>query len=157
MGRPSKYRPEFCERARILCEGGARDVELAKAFEVNITTIKVWKCEHAEFRAAIKIGKEVADDIVEKSLYERATGYSHDAVKIFQYEGTPVQVPYIEHVPPDPVSMIFWLKNRRPKEWRDKQEHELTGANGGPLTTVGINTNDPVEAAKAYQRIISGE
>ena len=28
---------------------------------------------------------------------------------------------YTEHYPPDPTSMCFWLKNRRPDRWRDVQ------------------------------------
>jgi hypothetical protein len=35
----------------------------------------------------------------------------------------PVLVPYQEHIPPDVTACIFWLKNRRPKEWRDVQNH----------------------------------
>ena len=52
---------------------------------------------------------------VERSLYERANGYSYDAVKIFMPAGAkkPVYAPYIEHVPPDVTAAIFWLKNRR--------------------------------------------
>jgi hypothetical protein len=35
----------------------------------------------------------------------------------------PVCVPYRQHVPPDVVACIFWLKNRRPDLWRDRQDH----------------------------------
>jgi hypothetical protein len=39
----------------------------------------------------------------------------------------PIYAPYVEHMPPDPTSMIFWLKNRDPERWRDFQqlEHNL--------------------------------
>ena len=70
----------------------------------------------------------IADEIVERSLYERATGYSHESVKIFcNKDGDVVQVPFIEHVAPDPTSMIFWLKNRKPADWREKSEVEIPG------------------------------
>jgi hypothetical protein len=47
-------------------------------------------------------GKAEADNRVERSLYERANGYSYDAVKIFcDKNGNITKVPYIEHVPPD--------------------------------------------------------
>jgi hypothetical protein len=67
---------------------------------------------------------------VERSLYHRAVGYSYDAVKIFMPggKGKPVIVPYREHMPPDTVACIFWLKNRRREEWRDKQEVEHSGS-----------------------------
>ena len=67
-------------------------------------------------------GKQAADDRVERSLYQRANGYLHRAVKVFmRRDGTTVEHKYIEHYPPDPTSMCFWLKNRRPDRWRDVQ------------------------------------
>lgn len=154
-GRPSAYKPEFALQATKLCELGATDVELADFFEVTITTVCNWKARYPEFLAALKSGKDVADDRVERSLYQKANGYTHDAVKIFQYEGVPVVVPYREHVPPDTTACIFWLKNRRKEQWRDRLDHELTGKDGGPL--VSIVTDDPVEAARVYQRVITGQ
>jgi hypothetical protein len=76
-----------------------------------------------------KGGKVEADKCVERSLYERANGYSYDAVKIFMPAGAkkPVYAPYREHVPPDTTAAIFWLKNRDPARWRDawQVEHSL--------------------------------
>ena len=128
-GRPSQYCNDYAPRAKEMCLAGATDSDLAEEFEVSVTTIKNWKAKHPEFLAALKMPKSIADDRVERSLYERATGYSHDAVKIFLPAGAtqPVIVPYVEHVPPDATAMIFWLKNRRSKEWRDKTEVELPG------------------------------
>lgn len=122
LGRPTDYRPEFAERAIVLCEAGALDVDLAREFEVSVATIYNWKLKHPDFLEATKMAKEVADRRVERSLFERATGYSYPAVKIMSVASEIQQVPYIEHVPPDTASMIFWLKNRRPSDWRDKQE-----------------------------------
>ena len=78
------------------------------------------------FRAALKVGKEAADQRVERSLYQRAVGYSYDAVKIFMPAGAkkPVYAPYVEHVPPDTTAAIFWLKNRDPAHWRDAWQIE---------------------------------
>lgn len=128
-GRPSSYRPEFVEQTRKLCELGATDPQLAEFFDVAISTISKWKTEYPEFSEAIKTGKGPADDRVERSLYQRAMGYSHDSVKIFMPAGAqePVYAPFVEHIPPDTTACIFWLKNRRRLEWRDKQEHELSG------------------------------
>jgi hypothetical protein len=56
---------------------------------------------------------------VERSLYERANGYSYDAVKIFMPAGAkkPVYAPCVEHMPPDVTACIFWMKNRMPGRW----------------------------------------
>jgi hypothetical protein len=76
---------------------------------------------HAQFSGALKVGKNEADDRVERSLYQRAVGYTYDAVKIFMPAGAkaPIYAPYVEHVPPDVTAVIFWSKNRRPDRWRD--------------------------------------
>ena len=135
-GRPSSYKPEYAEQAAKLCALGATDIEIADFFECDISTLYRWKNQFVDFCDAIKTAKEAADNRVERSLYARATGYSYPSVKIFQNNGNPVEVPYREHVPPDTTAMIFWLKNRRPKEWRDRRIEEISGLDGGPLTIV---------------------
>lgn len=127
-GRPSAYKPEFIEQAKKLCQLGATDIELADFFGVTERTIYRWQIEHPEFCQALKLGKTAADDRIERSLFRRALGYSHEAVKILQNNGVPVVVPYTEHYPPDTTAAIFWLKNRRPGEWRDKREVEHSGS-----------------------------
>ena len=62
-----------------------------------------------------------------KSLYNRAVGYTYPSVKIIVVKGKVVEVPYREHVPPEPGSIMNWLKNRMPDVWRDKIDHEHGG------------------------------
>jgi hypothetical protein len=134
MARPSDYRVEYAQQARKLVERGATDTEIADFFEVSVRTIYRWKNEFVEFCHALKAGKEEADAIVERSLYQRATGYEVDAVKIFcDKEGKVTKVAYREIIPPDTTAMIFWLKNRKPAEWRDKIQTELSGPDGGKI------------------------
>lgn len=140
-GRPSSYKTEFAEQARKLCLLGATDADIANFFEVDVRTIYNWKLDHAEFLQALKRGKEQADELVEQRLFARATGYSQDAVKIFQYEGKPVEVEYVEHFPPDVTAAIFWLKNRRPEQWRDRHEHNVNHGLQASLTEF-LNTLD---------------
>ena len=128
-GRPSDYKDSFPEQARKLCCLGATDQELADFFDVDVRTIYRWKHEHDAFCQALKAGKDEADERVERSLYQRAIGYEQDEVKIFMPAGAdePVYAPYRAKVAPDTTAAIFWLKNRRSKEWRDKQEVEHSG------------------------------
>ena len=131
-GRPTDYRTEYNEQARKLCLLGATDAELGDFFGVTERTINNWKDEHPSFFQSIKAGKVKADAIVAHSLYHRAIGYKHDAVKILTVAdgnnmGSHVEaVPYVERYAPDTAAAIFWLKNRRPDVWRDKQEHDHT-------------------------------
>jgi hypothetical protein len=139
-GRPTAYKPEYVEQATKLCKLGATDAELADFFKVNTTTIWRWQAAHAEFCNALKRGKEAADERVERSLFSRATGYTHEAVKIFMPAGArePVYAKYQEHCPPDTTACIFWLKNRRADQWRDIQKHE----HGKPGEFDNLNATD---------------
>src|SRR5215471_18710453 len=107
-GRPTSYQPEYATVVEKLCLLGARDADLARAFDVSESTIDNWKAAHPEFLAALKAGRELADADVAHSLYRRALG---DGDR-----------------PPDVTACIFWLKNRRPDWWRDahRQEHAIT-------------------------------
>ncbi|UYW34460.1 helix-turn-helix domain-containing protein [Methylorubrum extorquens] len=120
IGRPPTYQALFARQAERLVQDGATDAELASFFEVTTVTIWRWKTAHPEFCNALQRGKDLADDVVERSLFQRATGYSHPAVKIMQNEGEPVIVPYVQYYPPDTAAAFIWLKNRRPQRWRDR-------------------------------------
>lgn len=135
-GRPPDYQASFAVQAKDLCALGATNTDLANFFGVTHETIYAWQSQHREFSDALKLGKDEADGRVERALFHRAVGYSHEAVKIFMPAGAvaPVEAPYIEHTPPDTTAGIFWLKNRKPKEWRDRVEH--TGADGGAIVIV---------------------
>lgn len=125
-GRPTDYRPEYDEQVRKLCLLGHTDKELADYFEISEATLNTWKIKHPSFLESLRDGKDRADFNVSEKLYNRAMGYSHEAVKIVADAKTGAQhiVPYIEHYPPDTTACIFWLKNRQSAKWRDRQEVE---------------------------------
>ena len=127
IGRPTLFRDEYVEQVRKLALLGATDREIADFFKVSEATIYRWAIEHEAFCEARKSGEEAADDRVERSLYHRALGYKHDAVKMFQAGGMVISEDYVEHYPPDTTAAIFWLKNRRPDRWRDRREQNITG------------------------------
>ena len=118
MARPTKYKPEYNEQVYKLCLLGATDKELADFFNVSEQTINAWKEKDTEFLESLKRGKDDADYTVADSLYQRAKGYTTSEDRIL--DGGVVTLK--KDVPPDTTACIFWLKNRRPKHWRDKQE-----------------------------------
>jgi hypothetical protein len=126
-GRPTLYQEIFNEQAEKLCKLGATDTEIADFFEVDVSTINNWKISHPEFFESIKKGKILADSNVADRLYQRALGFEHDSEEIKVADGEVIRVPIRKIYPPDTVAAIFWLKNRRSKEWRDKQEIEQSG------------------------------
>ena len=154
IGRPTEYKEAFVSQAEKLCQLGATDEELAQFFDVSSKTIYRWACKHEAFGLALKQGKDVADERVVRSLYHRAIGYTHDAVKIFPPrvgQKKELVVPYKEHVPPDTTAAIFWLKNRRAGDWRDKSEivhrHEATELDDGELADIARTGRNGVAEA----------
>ncbi len=119
-GRPSDYKPEYAVTAAKLCALGATDVDIADIIGVSDRTVYRWSAAHPEFCHALKAGKAAVDDRVERALYHKAVGYSFDTEKIFQSGGDIIRAKTRVHVPPDTTAAIFWLKNRRKDEWRDK-------------------------------------
>lgn len=116
----SKYKPEYVEIAAKLCRTmAATDRQLADYFDVSYSTFCLWKQEYPELSDSLRLNKEVADENVVKSLYQRAIGYDVITPKIIA-DG--IEVEEAKHYPADPTSMIFWLKNRQSKDWRDKPE-----------------------------------
>lgn len=127
VGRPSDYKRQYAKQAKMLCMLGATDAELAEFFECSVPTFYRWVAKHKEFRKAIQMGKEAPDNRVERSLYNRAVGYSHPDVHVSNYQGAVTLTPITKHYPPDVAAAFIWLKNRRPDVWRDKQEITHTG------------------------------
>lgn len=118
-------------QAEKLCLLGATDSEIADFFEVSVRTIHRWKLEHEDFCHSIRAGKQKADDRVERSLYQKATGYDYAEeqaikVKLEQHLEKVEVVQVTKHAPADTAAAVFWLKNRRKDDWRDKQEVDQT-------------------------------
>ena len=124
VGRPTLYKPEYARQAQKLSKMGATDVEMAQFFEVSVDTLYQWANVYEDFSEARKIGKEACDNRIERSLYQKAIGFTREAEKVVIIDDVPVRVKYQEYVPPSDTAMIFWLKNRRRHEWRDRHEIE---------------------------------
>lgn len=129
MARPTEYKDAYAEGAKKLAKLGATDAEVADFYGVDVRTIYRWKNTHDAFCQALKAGKDEADNRVERALFHRAVGYEQEAVKIFMPAGAeaPVYAPFVEKIAPDTTAAIFWLKNRRPDDWRDKRDVEHSG------------------------------
>lgn len=124
--KPVVYLKKYVLMARRAAEAGFTDIETADLLGISVDTLRKWRLGHVEFDQALKGGKSSADDRVAACLYHRAIGYTFEAVKIMKgADGEPIAVPYREHVPPDTTAAMFWLKNRRKDEWRDRQELSL--------------------------------
>jgi hypothetical protein len=120
-GRPTTYTPDNAEIARQACMLGATNEALAGRFEVCRRTIDNWIATIPEFSVAVRQGREVADERVVSALFARATGMEQKMTKVFCHRGQPVTANYTVQLPPDVRACIFWLRNRRPEQWRENR------------------------------------
>ena len=107
----------------ILLEGWAKsgltDEQIAKNIGINRTTLYDWKKKEVNIADALKKGKEVIDFEVENALLKRALGYEYEEET---YENGILTKKVKKQVPPDTTAQIFWLKNRKPNNWKDRIE-----------------------------------
>lgn len=125
-GRRGKYEEWITPEGLIKIEGWARDGLIDKQIAENIgiseRTLTRWKEEHPSIMSALKKGKEVVDRQVENALLKSALGF-HYQEEMVTNQGEVVEVTKFEK--PNTTAQIFWLKNRKPEVWRDKQEHRV--------------------------------
>lgn len=124
---------EWLEKDKlILLEGWARDglteEQIAKNIGISRQSLWKWKEKEVDILNALKKGKEVVDIEVENALLKRALGYTITIVEQkLDKEGCVHTLEKDVHVPGDTTAQIFWLKNRRKQQWRDKVEVETNG------------------------------
>lgn len=132
------YLEEFADQALRLCKVmAATEAQLAEYFGASVQSISVWKNKYPKFKAALTEGRATPDDQVELTLFQLATGgFEVEKKHVHMVKGKLVTTPYFEKLPPCKTSCIFWLKNRRHAEWRDRREVEFSGDT--PVQTIRI-------------------
>ena len=135
----AKYTEWITEEGLLKIEGWARDgltdEQIANNIGIRRPTLYDWKKKYSDISDALKRGKEVIDRQVENALLKRALGYEYvETTKELTDLGLTVTKQVTKQVAPDTTAQIFWLKNRKPQEWRDKKETEVTG---------NLNVNNP--------------
>lgn len=130
----SKIQEWLEEDKLILLEGWARDglseEQIAKNMGITRPTLWDWKKKELNIFNALKKGKEVADYEVENALFKRALGYTIQInEQKIDKDGCVHDTVRDVHIPADTTAQIYWLKNRKSKEWRDKVEQEITSFN----------------------------
>lgn len=120
-----KYADWLIPEGLLKIEGWARDgltdEQIAKNIGIRAATLYDWKNRFPDISEALKRGKEIVDRQVENALLKRALGYEYEEVKE-KYEGGVLTERTVtkKEVVADTTAQIFWLKNRKPQQWRDK-------------------------------------
>ena len=118
-------------------------------------TLIQWKKRFPDISDTLKKGKDVVDVEVENSLLKRAKGCTvvEETQELMINPDTGKRElittkKVIKEIPPDTTAQIFWLKNRRPDLWRDKQSMELSGeVKNNPFA--GLTTEQLIKLADA--------
>lgn len=144
MSTKYPYERVYARQAKKLCLLGATIKELADFFDVPEGTINTWKNNHYSFREALRIGAMDADANVAKAMYKRATGFSVLEDKVFCNQlGETTIVPVRKHFAPDVAAGKFWLKNRRPADWKEMPED--TEGKGNKIVEYKVTLADGTE------------
>lgn len=134
MSRPSVYEKynwgEKLDLIRKWARSGLTDKEIAEKMCINKSTLYEYKKKYPEFANALKESKRVADAKVEQALYKNAIGYYYEEESMAP-TGEIREIR--KYAKPQTSAQKTWLRNRQPDRWREKQEHEITGKDGGPV------------------------
>lgn len=141
----AKYQDWLEPEGLIQIEGwtrdGLTDEQIATNMGIRRETLIAWKKKYPEINNAMKKGKEVVDKQVENALLKRALGYTFNETSIVKKDGKVVEQKIVKkEVPGDTTAQIFWLKNRKPAEWRDKKDIGLSGEVNNPFA--GMTTEE---------------
>lgn len=122
-------------------KNGLIDTQIAKNLGISKDSFYKYKNAYIAFSDALKRGKEIIDLEVENALLKRALGYKYEEITKEPVKNNPTQLQITKQVTkevlPDVTAQIFWLKNRRPEDWRDKKEIFSSGSN-----TIQISLED---------------
>ena len=131
-----KYEQWLTAEGLLQLEAWARDgltnEQIASNMGIVRKTLQEWMVKYSDISDALKKGKAVVDIQVENALLKRALGYKFTEItkeRVFNpltetYE-MKVTKQIVKEVQPDTTAQIFWLKNRKPAEWRDRKDIDL--------------------------------
>jgi hypothetical protein len=149
-GRPTKFRKEYADTAALCAARGFTHPEICQVLGIVRDTFWRWRTRHPAFEKALQIPILKANERVKRSLYERAVGHTRITEQVVlektskdTTEARTIQVAISE--PPETAAISLWLRNRDPKNWRDKVDIESFG-------NVTYLFDDPTKRPEGYQR-----
>lgn len=130
---------------------GLTDEQIASNMNIHVSTLYSYQNKYSEISESLKKGKEVVDYEVENALLKRAMGYECvETIQETKWNPSTEQFELVEskkvtkQVVPDTTAQIYWLKNRKPKQWRDKVDVDNTdidSINNGIINIANLINN----------------
>lgn len=156
-----KYQEWLAKEGLLRLQGWARDglsdEQIAANMGINAATLYRWKNEHCDICNALKEGKDAVDRQVENALLKSALGYKYDEVTEERRDDMLVVTKVVhKEVQPNTTAQIFWLKNRKRLEWRDRVENAITGADGGAVKVETLTDADVDARIKELESKLKG-
>lgn len=161
MVAKGKYQEWLTKEGLLRLQGWARDgltdEQIATNMGISVASLYNWKRDHLEIFEALREGKEVVDRQVENALLKSALGYMYDEVTEERRDDELVVTKVVhKEVQPNTTAQIFWLKNRKRAEWRDRVENAITGADGGAVKVETLTESDVDKRIKELESKLKG-
>lgn len=156
-----KYQEWLTKEGLLRLQGWARDglsdEQIATNMGITDSTFYEWKKKYSEISEVLKEGKDVVDRQVENALLKSALGYKYDEVTEERRDDMLVVTKVVhKEVQPNTTAQIFWLKNRKRLEWRDRVENAITGADGGAVKIETLTDADVDARIKELESKLKG-
>jgi hypothetical protein len=154
----SKWTPALGEKMVELAARGMLDAEICRSVGLGRSSFYAYQTEHPDFSDSLKGAKSRVDDTVEAAMLRRALGYETTETEgepITDAEGRQtIRITKVKrvHVEPNVTAQIFWLKNRRPKAWRD--QHRVHQAFDPTNGLEGVTPEEEAEVQAAVEHIL---
>lgn len=127
---------------------GLSNIQIAANIGISEQTLYKWADKYVEFGEALKKTKEVTVYEVENAMLRAAKGYYVTETKtITNKDGKVIRVEKNEKwIAPNTTAQIFYLKNKDPENWRERNDISLVESNGVLESLLNLrNGNDNVE------------
>jgi AcrR family transcriptional regulator len=124
-GPKTKFTKKLGETFVRLAKDGKTLDQIAEVVGVSSRTLTNWMGSNEDLLLAVREARQIADELVEASLFAKAVGYSHPEEKVFCSEGMITTHETQKHYPPDTQAAMFWLRNRQPERWKEKNESDV--------------------------------
>jgi ACT domain-containing protein len=150
-GRKSKWETHVKPKLKLIqnwCKDGDIEEVICKKLGVGVSTFARYKDEFKELREVLKNGKAEIDYMVENALLKRALGSkTKELKKTIDAEGNEIITETVKEIVPDTTAQIFWLKNRKPEQWRDKKHIDHSGGVEIETTEKMLSKEDVIKKA----------
>lgn len=117
--------PDVVDIIAQWCRNGMTRADVAQALGIHASTLSSWGKKLPSLKTALEQGSDIADTTVENALYRRAVGFPYEErVDTEMTDGRVKVKRYTRYMPADVTACIYWLKNRKPDQWRDRKDVE---------------------------------